>query len=158
MLLWVVERIWGWRHFDKRKDEMINLSNSSSQVDFWIRKYHLPAVMSIHFLASHCVPICGSELYMNSGSVLNSSTQWLKNVLQYYALAVHTAVFKVHLFLFIFLCWLFLAVHSLSLVVARSGYSLVAVHRLLIVVDSLVADHGLLGVCVGFSACSMRAQ
>ena len=38
--------------------------------------------------------------------------------------------------------------HSLSLVVARSGYSLVAVHRLLIVVDSLVADHGLLGVCV----------
>ena len=32
---------------------------------------------------------------------------------------------------------------GLSLVAARGGYSLVAVHRFLIVVSSLVAEHGL---------------
>ena len=56
------------------------------------------------------------------------------------------------------MCWLFLAVHSLSLVAARSGHCLVAVHRFLVVVDSLAADHGLSGECVGFSSCGVRAQ
>ena len=49
-------------------------------------------------------------------------------------------------FLFIWLCWVFIAAHRLSLV---------AVHGLLIAVASLVADHRL---CLCFNSCSMRAQ
>ena len=39
--------------------------------------------------------------------------------------------------------WVFVSVCGLSLVVVTGGYSLAAVHRLLIVVVSLVAEHGL---------------
>ena len=38
-----------------------------------------------------------------------------------------------------------IAMHELSLVVVRGGYSLVALHGLLIVVALLVAEHSLLG-------------
>ena len=38
------------------------------------------------------------------------------------------------------LCWVFLAVHGLSLVVESRGYSLIAVHGLRIVVASLIAE------------------
>ena len=38
-------------------------------------------------------------------------------------------------------CWVFAAVHRLSLVVASRGNSLVPIHRLLMVVASLVAEH-----------------
>ena len=41
------------------------------------------------------------------------------------------------------LCWVFVALSRLSLVVASQGYSLVAVLDLLIAVASLVAEHGL---------------
>ena len=51
--------------------------------------------------------------------------------------------FKVF-FKFIFgLQWVFGTVCGLSLLVASRGYSLAVVHRLLIVVTSLVAEHGL---------------
>ena len=40
--------------------------------------------------------------------------------------------------------WVFVAVCRLSLVVASGGYSLVAVHGLLIAVASLVSEHRLL--------------
>ena len=43
------------------------------------------------------------------------------------------------------LCWVFIAACRLSLVEASRGYSLVAVFELLIVVASLVAEHGLQG-------------
>ena len=39
--------------------------------------------------------------------------------------------------------WVFAAAHGLSLVAASKGYSLVAVHWLLIVVVSLEAERGL---------------
>ena len=39
--------------------------------------------------------------------------------------------------------WISVAVHGLSLVAACRGYSLVAVHRLLIAVAFLVVEHGL---------------
>ena len=45
-------------------------------------------------------------------------------------------------FFFFWLCWVFVAVHGLSLVAARGGYS-VAVRGLLIAVASLVAEHRL---------------
>ena len=48
-----------------------------------------------------------------------------------------------YLFIDFWLCWVFMAVRGLSQVVASRGYSLVAVHGLLIEVVSLVADHGL---------------
>ena len=52
--------------------------------------------------------------------------------------------FKIYLFyLFYFwLCWVFVAAHRLSLVVASGGYSSLGC-RLLIAVASLVEEHGL---------------
>ena len=47
------------------------------------------------------------------------------------------------LILIFWLCWVFVAVCGLSLVLASGAYSLVAVQGLLIVVASLVAEHGL---------------
>ena len=41
------------------------------------------------------------------------------------------------------LCWVFIAVCGLSLVVASRGYSLVAARKLLTAVVSLVAENGL---------------
>ena len=45
------------------------------------------------------------------------------------------------LYLFIWLYWVFMAAHGLSLVMESGDYSLVAVHRLLIAVASLVVEH-----------------
>ena len=56
---------------------------------------------------------------------------------------------------FIWLLWVFVAMCGLSLVVASGGYSLDAVHRLLIAMASLVAEHGLGGM--GFSNCGKPA-
>ena len=50
---------------------------------------------------------------------------------------------KNYLFLYFWLCWVFVAVHRLSLVAASRSYSLVMVHRLLIAVASFVVEHGL---------------
>ena len=47
------------------------------------------------------------------------------------------------IFIYFWLYWVFIAVHGLSLVVASGVYSLVLVHRLLIVVASLIVEHGL---------------
>ena len=44
---------------------------------------------------------------------------------------------------YFWLSWVFTAAHKLPLVAASGGYSLVTVHGLLIVVASLVAEHGL---------------
>ena len=52
--------------------------------------------------------------------------------------------------------WVFVAAGRLSLVVASGGYPLVAIHRLLIAVASLVAERGLVGVH-GFSSCGAQA-
>ena len=48
----------------------------------------------------------------------------------------------IYLFIYFWLCWVFVAVHRLSLVAASGGYSVV-VRRLLIMVASLVAVCGL---------------
>ena len=45
--------------------------------------------------------------------------------------------------IFFGLCWVFVAACRLSLVVARRGYSLAVVHRLLTAATSLIAEHGL---------------
>ena len=50
-------------------------------------------------------------------------------------------LFKIYLFIYFWLCWVFVAAHGLSLVAASGGF--VAVHGLLIVVASLVVEHGL---------------
>ena len=55
---------------------------------------------------------------------------------------VFFSFFCFFLIYYFWLCWIFVAVHGLSLVVARGGYS-VAVRRLLIAVASLVAELGL---------------
>ena len=46
-------------------------------------------------------------------------------------------------FLSLWLCWVFIAVCRLSLVVVSPGYSLAVVHGFLIVVASPVAEHRL---------------
>ena len=52
------------------------------------------------------------------------------------------------LFIFLWLCWVFVAAPRLSLLAAGSGHSLTAVHRLLSVVASLAAECGLHGAKV----------
>ena len=46
---------------------------------------------------------------------------------------------------FFLLCWVFVSMHRLSLVAASRGYTLAAVHRLLIVGASLAAEDRLWG-------------
>ena len=53
------------------------------------------------------------------------------------------------------LCWVFVAVHRLSLVEESRGYSLVAVHGILIVVALLCRAYVLR--CMEFSICNMLA-
>ena len=50
---------------------------------------------------------------------------------------------KCSLLCIIWLCWVFTAAQTFSRVVENGGYSLVVVCRLLVVVASLVAEHGL---------------
>ena len=52
--------------------------------------------------------------------------------------------FKIHIFknfIYLWLCWVFVATRGLSLVVASGGFSLVAGYGLLIAVDFLVAGY-----------------
>ena len=49
----------------------------------------------------------------------------------------------VYLFVYFWLCWVFITVCGLSLVVAGGGSSLVVVHGLLVAVASQVVEHGL---------------
>ena len=58
-------------------------------------------------------------------------------------LHIHTQHFSFFFFFNFWLCWVFVAVHGLSLVAESRGYSLVAVHRLLIAVTSVAAEHRL---------------
>ena len=51
--------------------------------------------------------------------------------------------FLINLFIYFWLLWVFVAVRGLSLVAVSGGYSFIVVHRLLIAVSSLVAEHGL---------------
>ena len=51
--------------------------------------------------------------------------------------------FIIYLFIYFWLCWVFVAARGLSLVVVSGGLLFVAVHGLLIAVASLVAEHGL---------------
>ena len=51
--------------------------------------------------------------------------------------------FLINLFIYFWLLWVFVAVRGLSLVAVSGGYSFIVVHRLLIVVASLVAEHRL---------------
>ena len=46
-------------------------------------------------------------------------------------------------FIWFWPCWVVIAAWAFSLVAANRGYSLGAVHRCLVVVASLVAEHGL---------------
>ena len=51
--------------------------------------------------------------------------------------------FKIYLFIYFWLRWVFVAVCGLSLVAASGGYSFGVVRSLLIAVASLIAEHGL---------------
>ena len=62
-------------------------------------------------------------------------------------LAIITSLLSFYLFFFkliyFWLCWVFIAVHGLSLVVVGGGLLFTAVQRLLIVLTSPVAKHRL---------------
>ena len=49
----------------------------------------------------------------------------------------------IYVFTYFWLCWVFFAAHGISPVAGSRGCSLEAAHRLLMVVASLVAEHGL---------------
>ena len=61
-----------------------------------------------------------------------------------------------YVFIYLLLCYVFIAVCGLSLFSASRGYSLSVVCGLLIVEASLVAEHGALGH-MGFSSCGSGA-
>ena len=64
---------------------------------------------------------------------------------------------KINLFhLFIFGCWVFVAVHGLSLVVASGGYSLLRGAGFSLWWLLLLWSTG--SRCTGFSSCGLRAQ
>ena len=58
-------------------------------------------------------------------------------------LSVFLSISKIFIYLLFWLRQVFIAVRWLSLAVANRGYSFIAVHRLLIMVASLVAEHRL---------------
>ena len=62
-----------------------------------------------------------------------------------------------YLFIYLGLCWIFVAVEVFSLVVARGSYPLVVEHRLLTAVTSR-CEPGSQGGCGGFSSCVSRAS
>ena len=62
-----------------------------------------------------------------------------------------------YLFFKFWLCWVFVAVHWLSLVVASGGYSLVEMQELLIVVASFVEQCTLKGTWASVVACGLRS-
>ena len=64
--------------------------------------------------------------------------KYIHTYIYIYILHVHTAIF-----IYFWLYWVFTAACGPSLDVASRGYSLIAVRGLLIVVASLVAEHGL---------------
>ena len=59
-------------------------------------------------------------------------------------------------FMYLWLCWVFDAERGFSLVAGSRGYPPIAVHRFLIAVAFLLAEHGFWG-CPGFSSCSYWA-
>ena len=59
-----------------------------------------------------------------------------------YLFSLFSFLFFFLILIYFWLCWVFIAVHGLSLVAMGGGYSLIAVHVLLIAVTSLVAEHG----------------
>ena len=60
------------------------------------------------------------------------------------------------IFIYFWLCWVFVAAHELPLVAVSGSYSLVVVCGLLIAVASLVAKHGLSSLVV--AACGLAVQ
>ena len=52
----------------------------------------------------------------------------------------------IYVFAYFWQCWVFVAEHSLSLVLASRCFSLVEVRWLLILIASLIAEHGLQGM------------
>ena len=64
--------------------------------------------------------------------------------LEFYLFLIHR-YFKRYLLIYIWLCWIFVAAHGLSLVVGIRGYSLVVVCRLLTAMAFLAVEQGLKG-------------
>ena len=66
---------------------------------------------------------------------------------------------EIILFIYLWLCWVFVAVWAFFLVALSSGYCLVVLHGLLIVMASLVAEDGLAGEGRGsFHSCDTWAR
>ena len=62
------------------------------------------------------------------------------------------------LLIYFWLCWVFIAMHRLSLVTVSGGYSLVA-HRILIAIAPLVAEHKLWSVqASAVAACRLQSK
>ena len=66
---------------------------------------------------------------------------------------MYTLLYLYVLFIYFWLRWVFLATHGFSLVAASGDNSPVSVHRILIAVASLFAEHS----HTGFTSCSLSS-
>ena len=83
------------------------------------------------FLIVLCLGQCFANMYIS-----------LLFFLDQVSFSKNKIIYIFNLFIYLWLCWVFVAVRGLSLV-AGSGLLFVVVHGLLIAVASLVAEHGL---------------
>ena len=65
------------------------------------------------------------------------------DLLSHLLLCIYLCIYIYYVFIYFWLCWFFAALHGFSLVTASRGYSLAAVHGLVIAVASLVAEYRL---------------
>ena len=87
--------------------------------------------MLAHSFAQFCPTLCDPMDYSLPGSSFHGILQAI--ILEW--VAISSSLFWLH--------WVFIAVHRLSLIVARGGLLFVALHRLLIKVASLITEYGL---------------
>ena len=80
--------------------------------------------------------LCGSRSYLKPSDT-SFWTVFLGSNLEHYLLKC------IYIFIYFWLCLVFIAGHGLSLVAESSGYSLVVVHGLPIAMASLVVEHEL---------------
>ena len=65
------------------------------------------------------------------------------DLLSHLLLCIYLSIYIYYVFIYFWLCSVFAALHGFSLVIESRGYSLAAVHGLVIAVASLVAEYRL---------------
>jgi len=96
---------------------------------------------------SRVVKFC-PRFYSNSCIILGLTFTYL----------IHFELIFLNVFIYFWLCWVFVAAQAFLLIAASRGYFLVAAHRLLIAVASFVAEHKLWCTRASTVASASRTQ